>query len=250
MFIILAYINSRSINKKADTIRQYIADEKIDVMALTETWLKGTDEDRMSCGDITPPGYTILHVPRKGKRGGGVGLVFRSNLQIKQCETTQYGTFEHMEVLILNAASCTRLSIIYRPPNTDKGSFLHELESFVSDRSTMSGNLVIVGDFNINISTTTSPAASMKELLHSMNLVQHINEPTHDKGGTLDLVMTRAEESMIHNINIIPVHFSDHHMIMFKLPWKKEAAPKKVKTTENIKTSIWNLFGKTFLIRT
>ena len=54
------------------------------------------------------------------------------------------------------------------------------------------GNLLIVGDFNYHVDNTTSPETiKFNKILEMFNLQQHVNGPTHKKGHTLDLIMTR-----------------------------------------------------------
>ena len=48
-------------------------------------------------------------------------------------------------------------------------------------------------------------------ILESFNLKQHVNGPTHKKGHTLDLIMTRAE--LVTNIEIRDPVLSDHSAV-------------------------------------
>jgi len=78
----LIYMNARSVNNKSHDIGDYIVDSEADICAISETWLCGGDQDRIACGDLTPTGYSLLHVPRKAKRGGGVAIAYKSSLRI------------------------------------------------------------------------------------------------------------------------------------------------------------------------
>lgn len=68
-----------------------------------------------------------------------------------------------------------------------------------------------MGDFYIHVDVTNDPdAVRFLELLNSMNLIQHVNIPTHISGHTLDLVITRNSDQL----SIYPPWtdhlFSDH----------------------------------------
>ena len=58
------------------TLTDFIVDKDYDIVCLTETcWKQDTN-----CSVRTPPGYTVIHLPRfklSGKsRGGGVAIMF------------------------------------------------------------------------------------------------------------------------------------------------------------------------------
>ena len=88
-----------------------------------ETWLTETSaiEDKVALGNFTPGGYKVLHVPcpktQNKARGGGVAVIYREHLQIKQQKVNSYKSFEYIEVLLTTGAGCTRLVVVYRPPS-------------------------------------------------------------------------------------------------------------------------------------
>ena len=52
-----------------------VSSKKIDILAITETWLKPFDT--LSClFDLTPPVFSLLHKPRTHGRGDGVGFLY------------------------------------------------------------------------------------------------------------------------------------------------------------------------------
>ena len=68
----------------------------------------------------------------------------------------------------------------------------------MDSQATTNGDLVLVGDFNFHYEDTSNgDALKLKELLYSLNLEQHVDEPTHEKGHTLDLVITRVTDRKV-----------------------------------------------------
>ena len=55
------------------------------------------------------------------------------------------------------------------------------------------------------------------DLLDSANLVQHVLEPTHHRGHTPDLIITRRDEDLIRHVKVLPVIYSDHRVIVCKI---------------------------------
>ncbi len=54
----------------------------IDVLCLTETWLK--TNDYFGLNESTPPSYCYKHEPRQTGRGGGVATIYSDILNVTQ----------------------------------------------------------------------------------------------------------------------------------------------------------------------
>ena len=68
-------LNAQSAVCKAAHIHDVLADSKVDMLALTESWMKSTDPNAIAV-DIAPLGFTIKHRQRSSStRGSGVALV-------------------------------------------------------------------------------------------------------------------------------------------------------------------------------
>ena len=106
-------LNTRSINNKALALKDYAVDHDLDIFAMTETWL--SDNDASSVGEVCPTGYYFHHVPRKNSRGGGVGLLFKKRIKIKEQSQEKFKSFEYTDVTAKCSNGCTRIVIIYRP---------------------------------------------------------------------------------------------------------------------------------------
>lgn len=74
---ILVFFNAKSINNKALLLKDFFVDQKLDLMALTETWTKS--DSFKTTGELCPWGYGFFHVPGSGREGGGVGLTARAS---------------------------------------------------------------------------------------------------------------------------------------------------------------------------
>ena len=76
----------------------------------------------------------------------------------------------------------------------------------------------MVGDFNIHLKNPVDPhTVKFNECLQSFGLAQHVISPTHNKGGILDVFITRSDqpspEIFVHATSI-----SDHSLIEGRLP--------------------------------
>ena len=222
-------LNVRSIKNKAMAVKDLVVDQDIDILALTETWLRPGNIDDVEIRTLCPTGYRFLHVPRGHSRGGGVGLLFKDTLQINSHITDTFTTFELMDIHFRSLQSI-RILLIYRPPdNTSCVLFLEEfsvlLEQIMAEST---GHLLISGDFNLHVDDPCSIYANrFNEILESCNLKQHVTGATHANGHTLDLVISKKDNPLITEIKIFDPVISDHCAVHCNLRVQKPHFTKK-----------------------
>ena len=145
--------NVRSVCNKSATLKEYVIDKEIDLLAITETWL--TENEKIAINDLCPEGYSFLKEPRKHAKGGGIGLFYRNLLDIKRIIVHQtIKTFEYMHVEI-SGVSLVHLLIVQRPPPSTGNKFtttefLQEFELLLNELVLTPGALLIAGDFNLH----------------------------------------------------------------------------------------------------
>lgn len=212
-------LNAQSVNNKCELIVDYIIENSVDIMAITETWLVSTDT--ITAQDLTPSGYKCISIPRTGRRGGGIALLHRQDISMKSKTHSAYQSFENMEVTLCHAGKCVTVCIIYRPPPSGKNRcsvtfFMEEFSNYLDHLILSSENILIVGDFNFHVDSSCDPNAKrFLSLLDSFNLCQHVTGETHVKGHTLDLVISRSSNSVVRDVHI-DTFLSDHAVILGK----------------------------------
>lgn len=138
---------------KALSICDYIISNNIDIMALTETWL-GTDTDNIALADLVQDGFDIYTVPRHNRRGGGIALVYKTDLEVNMIKSQEvFTSFEHLECIIGSKNSKLRMCIIYRPPasklnNVKTSVFFEEFSKYINAHVVANVELIITGDMN------------------------------------------------------------------------------------------------------
>ena len=130
-----------------------------------------------------------------------------------------------------------QIIIIYRPPYSSNhpvttSVFFADFSNFLESIIMSSVPLLIAGDFNIHVDVPgNADSVCLKELLESMGqcqcLSQHVNEPTHESGHTLDLIITRQCDSLLAGIPVTDCLFSDHSTLICDLTMDKPPLPKK-----------------------
>ena len=77
-------LNTQLIRNKDDLLNDYIRCEAIDMAIVTETWLTNSEMDAvwMESNGFVKDGYQISAVNRIDKKGGGIALTHRSNINV------------------------------------------------------------------------------------------------------------------------------------------------------------------------
>ena len=104
----LVSLNARSVKNKATSLCDFLLSSHADLLAITETWL-GTAVDKGVVSELTPDGYMINHVARNERKGGGVALIYNTNLDVKLIKAGQ--KFTHFELLQCNIGTIKIISV-------------------------------------------------------------------------------------------------------------------------------------------
>ena len=172
-------------------IQAYIIDHNIDLLALSETWLR-PDSLPSTINSLLPDGYTFMHVPRPEGRGGGVAFIYRSVFEFRKIDLNTIAGCEIIGAkLIMGSSSCIFVNF-YRPPSSSAASFCDNLLSFLEHLGTCPSDIFLTGDFNFHVDTPDSTTRQFLDILDSFDLLQYINFPTHRGGHTLDLFIGRS----------------------------------------------------------
>ena len=83
--------NAQSLRNKSESFVDYIVDNKIDLIARTETWFSESDDAvKVNC---TTANYKLLDCPRLNRRGGGIAIIYRSEIQVTEVISGSKPTF-------------------------------------------------------------------------------------------------------------------------------------------------------------
>ena len=143
------HLNIRSFSKNYDEFSVFLSQIEIewDVIILTETWFS---EDHTM--DI--PRYSGHHSFRLGRRGGGVSIFVKCELNC-YADSDLCFVDEFLELvtvtLILGSVKFVIMGA-YRPPNGDVSKLFHFMDnSGLPARATSEKNLILIGDLNLNL---------------------------------------------------------------------------------------------------
>jgi hypothetical protein len=121
-----------------------------------------------------------------------------------------------MDCVLDMGETTVRLAVVYRPPPS-KGNglvisdFFDEWSTFLAGYSTHNNEILIVGDLNFHVDVDNDrDAQRFMDTLQACGLQQHVNEPTHVLGHTLDVVISRDTSRIISDVTITDPGLCDH----------------------------------------
>ncbi|XP_033096821.1 uncharacterized protein LOC117101067, partial [Anneissia japonica] len=198
--------------------------------------MTGDERDDCILADIalTLPNFDFVQSPRIFSKGGGVCVFAKKGLKLTSNKTSNYSSFEYMDVNISRGSSSIRLFNIYRPPPSKKNKltrsmFLEDFSRFLESVAAIPGEIIILGDFNIHVDEANDRfATSFADLLDAVGLRQHVAERTHKSGHILDLLISRQSSSVITgDVKVHPGTPSDHYAVKCYLNCIPPKAPRK-----------------------
>ncbi|XP_062569146.1 uncharacterized protein LOC134231229 [Saccostrea cucullata] len=250
--------NVRSIRNKTASLCDYIVSNNFDVVALTETWL-GTSNDKICINELVPEGYTIKHVSRgSSKRGGGVALIYKRSITVKRVTSNHsFSQFELLDCTLEINGLILQLATVYRPPPSKENGlktnvFLEEeWPRFLSEYTVTDKEIIIVGDLNVHFDVPTDrDTITFNSILESNGMKQLVNEPTHIRGHTLDVIITRDTSNILSSILVTDPGLcghaenmkKDHFAVTFTANVTKPLLVRKAVTYRKLKSIDVDLF--------
>lgn len=242
----LCLLNSQSVCNKADLISDFITENNLDVVGLTETWLCDGDKHSDIIAALVPHGYDIVHIPRPS-HGGGVAIIHRQSYKRGPLLTCSAVTFESVACELKHGNSVIKLAVIYRPPTVPKphqSDFFEEFADFVNSLTLTGKNSVIIGDFNYHMDKPDDrDVKKLNDILSATGLQQHVSSSTHMCGHILDLVISSTEDDIVKSVQI-GSFIADHAAIHCSLQLTQPPLPREEQVYRKTKSIDHNAFAQ------
>ncbi len=104
-------------------------------------------------------------------------------------------------------------------------SFISEFSEFLAIIHTSYNRILITGDFNLHVDDTSDAISrEFLNLLNCLDFKQHITQPTHNRGHTLDLVISHGLSIGVSSV--VDLAVSDHYCVFFNITsFNQQEAP-------------------------
>ena len=213
----IATVNTRSIKSKEQILLRELIHNNIDILIVTETWLKNNQKDGLwiEMTDLNTEPFTLHTINRLDRVGGGIALIHKTSIKVTQIEVCQKPVFEYGIWKVDINGKCLTITGAYHPPDAKtNGIFIDSFAELMSNIIPNHPNNVVVGDFNLHVQKDTDVDAFVfNDTMSALGLDQHVSGTTHNKGNTLDLLFTEADSTVIPTACEFGPHTSDHRMV-------------------------------------
>ena len=165
----VATLNVCTIRNKVDIVNDIFNEHNLDILCITETWLKDDDIPIISC--LNTHYNSFIHLPRLGPHyGRGVGVIYKNSLKLA-CKIDL--SLKHSEALTctfhpVNSLPFTLITI-YRPPHNSIPQFIDELDSIMASSTYQT---IKLGDLNIPISPSSTYSNRLTNTINSYNFTK------------------------------------------------------------------------------
>lgn len=205
----------RSLINKIDQIRILLENGKIDILSLSETWLRKVIPDEL----IHIDGYKLYRADRgnsgKTERGGGLCVYIKEKFNT---EIIVFNDYSQRDIEILSLRICGNktgtlvCTTIYRPPKGKVESAVTGLQKLCDKLLETTGDKIIHGDFNINyLNKSCRWSKKLKEWEIHNGLFQCIKTPTRitpTSSSMIDLCFSNVK--FVSNTGTLNLNVSDH----------------------------------------
>jgi len=144
---------------------------------------------------------------------GGICVFIRSCFRVSIVHLPEYKTAELLVVSINSGEFKAVLFVIYRPGSAAITSLFFEELADAFERCSGYDNLIVVGDVNVHLDCPAlSTTKQFVSLLGVYDLLECVQQPTHNRGHQLDVYITRSDQ-LQPVIRVDPPIISDHSLI-------------------------------------
>ena len=209
--------------------------ERIAIIALTETWLKSHITD----AQINIPKYQTVRADRESRERGGSLLYIHEDFTILDQQTFDNSVCE-LAVCTIKPAN-TIVASVYRPPDATNDEFLEMMQCLQNyiNKATLNQHLdiLVMGDFNVpcvswlDITIQSGFKKDMTECAKTLlsfmekNFLSQCVDVTTRQNNTLDLCLVNTD-SMVLNVSSESTKLSDHDIVNITTKYPLDTIPK------------------------
>ena len=237
--LIFATLNLNSIRYKFEELKLLVLDN-IDVLVVNETKLDST----FPVNQFKITGFNMYRIDRTDS-GGGTIIYVRDDISCKELDKHTFPSDVEGIFVELNLKKYKILLLgTYSPPSQNKTYFLNSLSNSLDLYMNEYEKLVLLGDFNMNVRTSTEPIFA--DFLDQYEVKNLVKEPTCFKSlenpSTIDLVITNFSKSFCHTRTFDNCLSDFHRLVTTVLKFSYEKPKPKLVNYRDFKNFNLSLF--------
>lgn len=148
----ICHINARSIKSKVHELNEMFCTSNVDAILVSESWLN----PYISNNILNLDGYKLFRCDRTDRVGGGVAIYLKDYVKARIIKHFSDCGIEFLAVEVMSDFDKFLLGVVYCPPNNFSLESVANLDAFLEYFSRLYSNILIEGDWNINLLVSSS----------------------------------------------------------------------------------------------
>ena len=211
----IMHLNIHYLHSKLDEIKILLYEQpNIDIICLCETFLT----DKFPDEELVLDNYQLFRKDRN-THGGGLVIYVKNNLICKSRDDLQVNGIEALLLEVKHEYQKPFfLAYTYRPPSSNH-TWTLEFENILEQIYIENKEIVLLGDFNINLLEHNNLSQNWIQITGAVNLMQLVKAPTRvtDRSATLiDHAYSNREENIV-DVFVPNFAISDHYPVCITL---------------------------------
>ncbi len=213
-------------NCKLDELRLLLSNPGKDchILGITETWLNSNFKN----SEIHITGYCVerldrseINLPFIKRGGGGIAAYIDKSIPYVRRKDLESKSLETLWIKLCPPKRPAHLiCFAYRCPQYDITMWLKEFECQMTEAYLEGCQLMIMGDFNVDLLANNAHVKSWLDLVENSQLLQIINEPTRVSSNSTTLVdhVFTSSYTKVRAVKVPKIGLSDHYptCVVFK----------------------------------
>lgn len=225
----VCHANVCSLFPKINYVREIVSESNLNVICISETWLSKLITDQA----VRIDGYHLIRHDRcvinKRSSSGGVCVYLSTGFRYKVvAKSDSASRLEYLFIEVeVPSHSHILIGVVYNPPDSRN---LDGLYHIIDNLCVNYFDVIITGDFNVNVCNSTTASEDLRQQLLSCDLSIVSSAPTHFKPhcipSCLDLFVTN-EVGKVKCFDQVGLHFTHHDLIFisYDIPLESSSTP-------------------------
>jgi exonuclease III len=228
----ICFWNARSIRNKAIETFEFFEKNNIQIALLSETWLSISDK-------ISFPGYKTVRKDRDNRRGGGVAIIIRDDVDFSITSIPQLKVIEAIQISVKIDDQILLVTAVYFPGSA-RAQVVSDFKDDIRSLTNVRSNYIICGDLNArhrswNCSKANKAGKILLEESLGRFIINFSHSPTYYPESsrmhpsTIDLMITNGLNSFstLTAVNDLSL---DHRPVIFEINCNEITPCRKIST--------------------
>lgn len=213
--VVIICLNVQCITNKLVVLSLFVDEARPSVLCISEHWLNA--DEGLFYGKLRSLNMISVFCRQKHKNGGTAIFVHES-INSRAIDLGLYSIEKQIElaaVELVGLADKLTIVSVYRPPNGDLDTFIHQLDICLDSFKITNKSIIVCGDFNIHLETISSEETKFTNLLRAHGMFITTRQPTRGDA-CLDTMATNLN-SWDYNVRVEDPMVADHTAVILEV---------------------------------